>query len=306
MLAGEYAVVHGGPALMMAVDRLAIAQSDDGAHSSGPFLATLARILSERFGPESTAAHTARHCRVDTAAFRHQGQKLGLGSSAAATVAATALALAAEAGTPDRALVHELAERAHGDAQEAQGARGSGADIAACVHGGVLLFQREADGHRVEPLIDHPSDLHLAFPWTMAPASTTELVAAVQHWGRRHEDCYHELLAGIQASARTMKTALDTGSPPALVSAVADAATALRALGEASGTPLWLPIHDELARLADTHHGALKTSGAGGGDLALAAFESGSEAVAFRNAVQARGIPCPELCVDTEGVRLLP
>src|SRR6185295_2150300 len=67
------------------------------------------------------------------------------GSSAAVTVAATALALADSLAGADpqvvRATVLKHALAAHATAQEAMGARGSGADIAAAVYGGALAFE---------------------------------------------------------------------------------------------------------------------------------------------------------------------
>ena len=75
---------------------------------------------------------------VDSSALYDDGTKLGLGSSAAVTVAATALALSGERTLPviDREEVSTIALAAHAGA--ARAARGSGADVAAAVHGGVI------------------------------------------------------------------------------------------------------------------------------------------------------------------------
>src|SRR5262249_60628005 len=80
-------------------------------------------------------APAVRRVKVDSSALALGGHKLGLGSSAAAVVAAAAAAIRSTD-------VHALAHRAHARAQGARGARGSGADIAASVHRGVLRVAR--------------------------------------------------------------------------------------------------------------------------------------------------------------------
>ena len=137
IVAGEYAVLDGAPALVVAVDRRAVARIQPGPRGSSPFLAAVADEVAARGGDGARALSIAVDSRafyVDTGAGP---LKLGLGSSAAVTVAATALAL----GEPlDRARVFDIAAAAHARAQGARGARGSGADIAAAVYGGAIAY----------------------------------------------------------------------------------------------------------------------------------------------------------------------
>ncbi|HWN69456.1 MAG TPA: hypothetical protein VNM90_17565, partial [Haliangium sp.] len=148
LLAGEYAVLAGAEAVVMAINRRAVARvvapgTNEARGAAGsPFLQALAQAVAAHAGADSPAARAATMLAVDSSALRDVGGiKLGLGSSAAATVAACACALAhGQAGDvrPAAAEVHRLAHVAHGAAQSAQGARGSGADIAASVYGGIL------------------------------------------------------------------------------------------------------------------------------------------------------------------------
>ena len=94
-----------------------------------------------RRGDADPAAAAALAIAVDSSSFFDGAHKLGLGSSAAVTVAATALALAATSQTLDRAEVLAIASAAHADAQGAMGARGSGADIASAVYGGAIEYR---------------------------------------------------------------------------------------------------------------------------------------------------------------------
>src|SRR5687768_17097612 len=93
IVTGEYAVLDGAPALVVAMDRRVIARYAPGvAKGSSAFLLALAHEIAARYGHD--AGQIAMSIVVDLSSFYDGEQKLGLGSSAAVTVAATALALA--------------------------------------------------------------------------------------------------------------------------------------------------------------------------------------------------------------------
>lgn len=149
IVTGEYAVLDGAPALVVAMDRRVVARFAPGvAQGSSPFMVALAHEIATRYG--DTAAQRALSIVVDSSSFFDGDQKLGLGSSAAVTVAATALALAgsgeSRAGVSgadliDKRAILEIACAAHARAQGAMGARGSGADVASAVYGGAIVFR---------------------------------------------------------------------------------------------------------------------------------------------------------------------
>src|SRR4051812_26206854 len=145
ILTGEYAVLDGAPAIVVAVDRRAIARRNATPRGSSPFLVAVAEEIAARRGETDPAARAALEVSVDSTAFYHRASKLGLGSSAAVTVAATALALEqSEIATTNRREILAIALAAHARAQGPRGARGSGADIAASVYGGTIAFSRPA------------------------------------------------------------------------------------------------------------------------------------------------------------------
>lgn len=300
MLAGEYAVVEGGPALLVAVSARAQASITDQEQALSPFLASVQNLLRRRYGETSEAALAAGRVTVDTSAFRHDSQKLGLGSSAAVTVAAIGAAMATQSDELDLDQIHKLAAQAHGEAQATMGAKGSGADVAACTYGGCLHFQRTASGVALRP-IHLPTDLHLVFPWTGVPACTAPLVATIRQWCRSNPRLYEQHGAAISASAETLA---NTQSASKAIAAIGEGGRAIAALGHAAGVELWLPVHSRLAEAAEQHGGALKPTGAGAGDLALAAFSDEARAQAYQERLADLGIFCAKLVVDTEGVRL--
>lgn len=300
MLAGEYAVIDGGPAIMIGVNSRAYAWLDEEGQSLSPFLHEVQGTLARHFGESSPQALAAKRVVVDTAAFRHGDAKLGLGSSAAATVTAMAAALAASERDLDPQQVQSLAAESHARAQAQMGARGSGADIAACTFGGCIRYQRRPDGAEIRPLT-LPKGLCLVFPWTGVAASTPHLVSQIQEYRGRQPDAYEVHADAIQASAEQLANAAEAES---VVSAVDAGAEAIRTLGDAAGVALWLPVHGQMETLATRLGGALKPTGAGGGDLALAALPDEDSAQKFRESLLKLGILCPEIDVDTQGVRL--
>ena len=375
MLCGEYAALEGGIAAVMAVDRRARAhlRAGEGRTGVSPFLAAARAALESELGAHSAAARAARRVDVDTSALcAPTGEKLGLGSSAAATTAALAACLGApaagpwateggppasgagategrvgategrvgatearagategragptEGGSPagsteggsgaggflDRTRLHRLAHRAHAEAQASlPGAtRGSGVDIAASVWGGVLaVMPPPAPG--LPPGVRRltlPPALDLVCVWTAQPADTRALVAGVTPLRTRDPATWRACLDELSAAASAFISACDHADAAAAVTALAAGAWAVGALGRAAQVPLETDLHRRLAALAEPLGGALKPTGAGGGDVALAGFAGPGQAEQFRADVAALGITVLDLGVDPRGAALEP
>jgi phosphomevalonate kinase len=294
MLAGEYAVLDGGVAVVMAVDRRVRATLSPRPGPPSPVLAALIAELAT----DAEAATRARQVTADSSALRTaDGVKLGLGSSAAVCVAAAALAVPA-AGRPALAA---LAHRAH---RRAQGGRGSGADVAASVHGGVIAVVPDSNPEhppRVEALA-LPPDLWLIPVWTGRAAHTPSLVKRVRAAGQRHPSGYAAATAAITAAARALVDACGSADAGAAVEALAAGAAAVAGLGRLAGIELESERHRALAALAREAGGAIKPTGAGAGDLAVAGFADPAAAAAFRQQIARAGTPALPLSVDRRGV----
>jgi phosphomevalonate kinase len=294
MLAGEYAVVDGGPAVLIAVNRRAVATLCDDKQELSPILQAVADVMAEEFAEESEAAQRALRIQVDTSSFYEGEQKLGLGSSAATSVAATAAALSQHPGV-DTPLIHRLAAQAHQRAQQG----GSGADIATCAWGGCIRFQA-GSAPLVTPLT-LPTGLELVFPWTGKSASTPQLLASVRAYRASQPQEYESSCRAISECAEQLTKATDVMEA---LQALDAAGQKVRELGQAANVPLWLPEHSDLEGLARSARGILKPTGAGGGDLALAAFANPEDAQIFRDMLRTKGILCPPLVLENQGVRL--
>jgi phosphomevalonate kinase len=302
-LAGEYAVLDGAEAVVCAIDRRATARAT-GPGTESAFLDALADLLDVA-DPE--AAAIVRRIEVDTGPLRSDTAKLGLGSSAAATVAACACALAGTTGTLDRDRVHALARAAHAEAQGKRGARGSGADVAAAVHGGVIAVTpaTHADTLPIIRRLELPPLLVIAF-WTGRPADTVTLVAAVAAAvGRPGVDAAISDIA--HASEALVVAGTVDGRPElrrtaAAITAIAAGGDAIAALARATGLELEPPVIAAARRIAEPLGGAVKTTGAGGGDVAIAVVPPGADEAGLRAALTAAGAMPLDLRIEPRGV----
>jgi len=304
ILTGEYAVLDGAPALVIAVDRRAIARVRAGApRGSSAFLLAVASELAARRGASDPAAAAALEIAVDSSAFYDGLTKLGLGSSAAVTVVATALAIGATgSGGIDRNEVLTIASAAHASAQAERGARGSGADIAAAVHGGTIVFTAGRIDRRT-----WPRTVRVLPFFTGSSADTPTLIARVTAARTERRSEVDAALAAVGDASRAACAALTAPADlaaTAVIGAIALAAAALDRLALATQLDL-VPDCVRAARSAMSRFGGTaKTTGAGGGDVGFAVIPATADVTsATRSLIEAGCRPLP-LSVDETGVDL--
>ena len=308
MLAGEYAVLAGGQAVVAAVGRRAVARLVDVDPPPSPFLTAVRDVLASVRGPDSVAARAAARIVVDSRALAAHGKKLGRGSSAATTVAAVALALALDPDAPDhardpdawRALVWRLGRAAHAAAQGRRGAPGSGADVAAATFGGVVSVRGE-----VVRAVHLPAGLVVRAIWTGHPADTATLVVAVQTLASRDPARHDAHMAALAAASDDLLAATTV---PTAIAALDAGGVALAALGDdvarAGGPILEPPLVAELRALARARGGTAKTTGAGGGDVAIIAVPLAADDPALAAALRMAGATPLDLHLGEPGARV--
>jgi phosphomevalonate kinase len=297
---GEYAVLDGAPAVVLAVDRyadVAIGSSPDGACT----LTTRAPdVVERRFaaGAESGAGLVdlviaavepiARSATIDSRAFFAGSAKLGLGLSGA-VLCAWAGAFGAFARNEGRAApeldVAQLIEL-H---RQFQGGKGSGLDVAASYTGGAISFRLAGSGLPQIGSVQFPNNVGFAGIFAGRSASTPGLVEGYRTWGRDRPREAAALKRRLAASAEAGVEALQRGDAMAWLEAFADYGALLQELGEASGLDVVTAEHREIGAEARRHGVAYKISGAGGGDLGLACAADVQALEAFRKSIGDRG-----------------
>ncbi len=285
-LLGEYAALEGAPALIAAVSQRAIVTAAEaeawqltatgitvGTVELGPHGA-LPRALPEEVSRQLTLFDEVRkevdghfggsgaplRIVADSAAFQHGGNKLGLGSSAAIAVALAATLSKARGHDAEPDTVFRIADAAH---RTAQGGTGSGGDIAASVHGGVILYRRD----REREVVALPSALTVFAVATGTGSSTTELIGRVAQYQQNEPSSYRRDMESLVQLSESIKDALSTAD--GTLSLADRYFHAVATLAENSGAPIVTERHLEFRRLAAASGAVFKPSGAGGGDLGL-------------------------------------
>lgn len=325
VLLGEYAVLEGAPALVLAVNRRArislIPASGEYWEIVSPTLEceALLRVgpdgvewrgtpapeltwLASLFGQLPFAAGLPP-CRVelDSDAFfiaDRSGEqvKLGLGSSAAVTVALLG-ALHACAGRAAPTLTACTAVH-----RAIQHGRGSGIDIAAAIGGGLSRFELRDGVPECVPM-QIPEALHWCCVFSGRPASTAALLDAVAAW-REREPAAHALhmreLATISSRGVDAVAGHDAAS---FLSSLHDYAQALVRFGEAAGVDIASRGHRLLAALAAECGVVYKSCGAGGGDVGVTFAMDHTRLGDFKSRAARAGFAVVTLDADPAGLQ---
>lgn len=254
VLVGEYAVLDGAPAIVLAIDRGVRCEVRPGHGLETPDGDT--RFVA----PALEGAPPARY-RFTTWNPVSLPGKPGFGGSAAACVAAC---LAAGRPGTDATEIH----------RRVQGG-GSGIDVAASLQGGQLRFQAGVATPAGPPA-------PVVVIWSGRSARTGERIAAYRAWARRAPG-EHQRFVDESAS-------LVAAFPAAPLTSLAENGRLLRAMAEAAGLDYWTPELARISALAEACGGAAKPSGAGGGDCAVALLPDPEAERVFERITQDAGL----------------
>ncbi|MCW8985463.1 MAG: hypothetical protein OQK55_08980, partial [Thermoanaerobaculales bacterium] len=243
---------------------------------------------------------------LDTRAFFESAggweSKLGLGSSAALTVAFVA-ALEAWAGAgptiDKRERLQQLVDLHRG----VQGGAGSGIDVAASLLGGVIRFQLGGDGSVVEatPLV-LPENLQMVFIWTGRAASTEDFLGRLDAQREEEPQEVDPVLDELGAVSSDGVAALGDGNAEAFLDGVDAFWRELDQLGTVIGMPILSEEHRALRRIAVDCGVRYKPSGAGGGDFGIGFTTDAGEAAALRSRAESSGFHTLDLEIDRLGL----
>jgi phosphomevalonate kinase len=338
VLLGEYAVLEGAPALALAVDRRAtvrITPRTDGvcvvnAPDLGVFNVRMPVDADGRPRWQCVEADAAKLQLVDhvwralsreglapslgdglcmdldTAGFFETNgsglAKLGLGSSAALTVA-LASALAVFAGhaevVADRTRWLHCLFRMHASWQ---GGRGSGVDLAASVAGGLINYRLAGpDPQPSFTPLDWPiADLHCLFVWSGQSVSTADFLRRLAQWRLGHHAEYAAHMHNLGELAEVGADVLQKGRGADFVAMVAAYATALENFGMACGLEIFSAAQKRLARLAAQFGVSFKPCGAGG-DFGVVFGQDADRLGRIERTILVEGLHCVPLAVDPQG-----
>ena len=338
VLLGEYAVLLGHPALVMAANRRASVEilnrkegpssvdapevdaiglsfevAGDGVvdwhssdHSAIGRLQLFSHVLREladdidyaRLGPFAVMLSTSEFFAGDEG-----GSKLGLGSSAALTVA-LASALVRLAG--EERLLKPAASwltRLLGIHASFQGGLGSGVDVAAALKGGLVEYRKKDDVPEVAKL-EMPPEIGLLCIWSGRSAATSEFLARLYTWRRENEGDFDRQIAALGRIAREGIDAVRAGNGARLCEVVGAYGAALAGLGAASGLDILSAEHAQIRALADSIGVAYKPCGAGGGDIGVAVATDPDKLSHLKKRLAEMGVRTLPVRLDPGGLRV--
>lgn len=271
VLWGEYAVLAGAPAAIMAVN--ARAQVSIETHSNETWRFSSAGFESPRISVQGDILPTAPTAGFTTAILQHwglmqlsdlcngmslhtdssdffsTGHKLGLGSSAAvcnATYTGLCYLLDKEPSLAEAQQIH----------RSWQNGKGSGLDVASSWFGGVISYQ-----NGVAQPFNWPRDLYWQLVWTGKSAQTADHITSFDTWRQTDESGLLDDLSTL--SSQLCEHPIDDGL-------LKQYQKALFSLDQSAKLNIFTTEHLSLVKLAASCGLAYKPCGAGGGDIGIA------------------------------------
>jgi phosphomevalonate kinase len=298
MLAGEYAVLlPHEPCLVAGVERRLFVEATPAERWSATsgavrwvegepvppelsFVVTAITEARKRFPISPQHLHTSDEL--------HEGElKLGLGGSAAVTVGAT---FAVVPRAVSRDVLWAMADDVH---RAQQGGKGSGADVAASVHGGVIRYTSRP--REAAPLVVHP-DVRLLLVWTGASAKTAPRLMIWSELVAQQPAAIRTFAKLSREAVEALERGLTTGDRELIRGGIGQARSALRGLEAISGIDIETEPLRLAAEVAWKAGAAGKLSGAGGGDCAIVLALGDEEAARVTDTLSRAGltvIPVP-------------
>ena len=328
VLTGEYAVLNGAPAIVLAMNRRAHALVESVDSPTCTFQSTgleantqhsLSRLLVDeapdihdpaylvwyvlqalRNSNKLSTELTGLRIHTDSNALFSHGKKLGLGSSAAICTSLTA-SLLALFGKSVQAKIETIFDNALSAHCAAQNSRGSGLDIAAACYGGVINYAR-SDSKTEITTIKLPTNLHYQVFNSGQPANTSFYLEKFSAW---LETANTQTFGMLCDAARKVANVL-SNKPDNWLKPMSEYTLALQNFDTASQQGIYTQAHRSMHILALKHRILYKPCGAGGGDLGIALSDDPKALESFTSAVKNSADTADfleiDLEIDTNGV----
>ena len=310
VLTGEYSVLAGGPAVVLATNSfVSISLESTGSESwafetlgfeSAPELVSPERLpassgsslisaILKKFGfvtlrDLSDEGLLPSKIITDSSSFFLSGKKLGLGSSAAVCTASYRLlcqVLNREPNIKEAIDIHRTW----------QGGAGSGLDVAASWHGQIISFQN-AESQQFYL----PPEIWIEFVWTGKSSTTFDHIRKFQSLtGKQNK----KALESLKESSQTTKENFHLQN-------LLHYQKTLKEFDDACGLNIFSPEHNKLGTIAHQNGLAYKPCGAGGGDIGVAFGDDTNKEnrQSFVDSATSAGFVCLNLETAEHGVRV--
>ncbi|GAA5521379.1 hypothetical protein LQ318_06500 [Aliifodinibius salicampi] len=336
ILLGEYAVLEQAPALVATVNKFCTIKlrpsQNDVFRIEAPNLdiPDFSFLLSEKGDISLTNGHTelqrnqlnfvlsvlkyirqkldknvpAFDISIDTADFFHpiSGKKMGLGSSAALTVALLSAIEELLNSTFSSTDFFQKALHAH---RYAQGKIGSGVDIAASSTGGIIQYRMpeliEGTNEEIQQ-VHWPNDLYMLSIWTDKSVSTRTMVRKMRTFRMKETAMYKGIMNEMADLSEAGCRAFRLGNTKKFLDVIEAFGNIERKLTNHSKADIFSSVHEQIAKIVINKGGYYKPSGAGGGDIGTAFCRSSETCKSISEAIEESSFELLNLSVQTEDV----
>jgi mevalonate kinase len=272
MLSGEYSVLGEGMAAMAPVPRSLVVREANvptQVHERPTVREALQASIPHVASYEET--HGLPNIDLDDRSFfviqNGVRQKLGIGLSAAETVGVIALRIQ-RAGIDWTTLRRRAIEIAIGAHSRAQGAIGSGADVAVCATGSPILFKNSSTGPVIHPIDTTKSNgVRIRLVFSGRSFDTRPAVKLYQDWLDRVGESL--MVRRWRDRGEHLARMWFTADWPSLRDALDQYMQTHAEVMKQAGIEWWLPVHTEWALKCRDVGARSKPVGAGGGDVVL-------------------------------------
>jgi mevalonate kinase len=300
ILVGEYGVLEDGPVVVASIARYAKAQFVPRMDAMSKLVSEVVKRTQVELG-EIFAALPPGSILVDDEDFRHNGQLVGLGSSAASSVAAVG-ALLETLGLPvatRRSLVFAIADAGR---RALAGRAGSGVESLAATYGGLVRVSRARGREPKAVPVVPPPGLSLVL-FSVAPSVSAQRIAEdIRRYARSDPVGFEDRTRTLRGLAQRFVDEIGAGRATGAIASASGYGDELAGLGRAAQVPIMNEPFDLARELARELGGVAKPSGAGAGSVGVAMFATPEAAALFRKACP----PCLtviEADLDRQGVR---
>ena len=304
VLTGDYAVLLGAPTITLAINRYATVKltveldsgwrldSSIGINAQASTLEELRKqpdqsmldhLVNDLDASEPLPQNASLH--LDTSNFYHGECKLGLGSSASVLVALATL-------------FHRISGHTWTDTElskihnSVQNSNGSGLDVAAARHGGVIEFQKNSNTRSMS----RNRDLHILYLFTQRSAQTGPMLQrfykAIDTLPESSLDAWVELASQAVNSY---------GNTSLFLRNLNELNLFVERFDQSASLGIYSEEHQLANQIARQHDVLYKPSGAGGGDMGLALSEDPDALTRFAQAAQQHNLISIDLDIAPHG-----
>ena len=311
---GEYAVLKGAPALVLAVDRYCRAEISKNFETLCHLRSWAPRLREFRFDSLAESGLSLVDMvindgrleypwrgNLDSRALYSELGKLGIGSSAAA-LTAWAGVWCTFAGLGGIKKNDEDLRKLISWHRNLQGGFGSGLDVAASLFGSMISFELREDSAPVVDSIQLPSGVAFVGICVGSSASTKDFLKRFNAWQDAFPAQASKQLTELTCLAKIGHAATAENDGVAFLSALTKYGECLGELGEAMGVDIVTRAHRAIGSEAKKYNVAYKISEAGGGDLGLAFSADAGALKAFLRTVENSRYKIINFGLDKQGL----